>query len=63
VWIEDLTMLEVRDLIKGGKTTALILTGGIEARASSTSFPSTTTTPTSSSSRKKSSASTRFAPK
>ncbi len=30
MWIEDLTMLEVRDLIKGGKTTALILTGGIE---------------------------------
>lgn len=30
VWIEDLTMLEVRDLIKGGKTAALILTGGIE---------------------------------
>ena len=30
VWIEDLTMLEVRDLIKGGKTTALVLTGGIE---------------------------------
>ena len=30
VWIEDLTMLEVRDLIKAGKTTALILTGGIE---------------------------------
>jgi len=30
VWSEDLTMLEVRDLIKGGKTTALILTGGIE---------------------------------
>jgi len=30
VWIEDLTMMEVRDLIKGGKTTALILTGGIE---------------------------------
>ena len=29
VWIEDLTTLEVRDLIKGGKTTALILTGGI----------------------------------
>jgi creatinine amidohydrolase len=29
-WIEDLTTLEVRDLIKGGKTTALILTGGIE---------------------------------
>ena len=30
VWIEDLTMLEVRDLIRGGKTTALVLTGGIE---------------------------------
>jgi len=30
VWIEDLTMLEVRDLIKAGKTTALILAGGIE---------------------------------
>lgn len=30
VWIEDLTMLEVRDLIQAGKTTALILTGGIE---------------------------------
>ena len=30
VWIEDLTMLEVRDLIRGGKTTALILAGGIE---------------------------------
>jgi creatinine amidohydrolase/Fe(II)-dependent formamide hydrolase-like protein len=30
VWIEDLTMLEVRDLIKDGKTTALVLTGGIE---------------------------------
>jgi creatinine amidohydrolase len=30
IWIEDLTMMEVRDLIKGGKTTALILTGGIE---------------------------------
>ena len=30
VWIEDLTMLEVRDLIKSGKTTALIFTGGIE---------------------------------
>jgi creatinine amidohydrolase len=29
-WIEDLTMMEVRDLIKAGKTTALILTGGIE---------------------------------
>ena len=30
LWIEDLTMLEVRDLIKTGSTTALILTGGIE---------------------------------
>lgn len=30
VWIENLTMLEVRDLIKSGKTTALIFTGGIE---------------------------------
>ena len=30
VWIEDLTMMEVRDLIKAGKTTALVLTGGIE---------------------------------
>lgn len=30
VWIEDLTMMEVRDLLKDGKTSALILTGGIE---------------------------------
>jgi creatinine amidohydrolase/Fe(II)-dependent formamide hydrolase-like protein len=30
VWIEELTMLEVRDLLKAGKTTGLILTGGIE---------------------------------
>ncbi len=30
VWIEELTMLEVRDALAGGKTTALILTGGIE---------------------------------
>ncbi len=30
VWIENLTMLEVRDLIKAGSTTALVLTGGIE---------------------------------
>jgi creatinine amidohydrolase len=30
LWIEDLTVLEVRDLINAGKTTALILTGGIE---------------------------------
>ena len=30
VWIEELTMLEVRDALADGKTTALILTGGIE---------------------------------
>ena len=30
VWIEQLTMLEVRDLLRSGATTALILTGGIE---------------------------------
>ncbi len=30
VWIEELTMLEVRDLLSSGTTTALILTGGIE---------------------------------
>ena len=30
VWIEELTMPEVRDLLAGGATTALILTGGIE---------------------------------
>ena len=30
VWIEDLTMVEVRDYITEGKTNALILTGGIE---------------------------------
>ena len=30
VWISELTALEVRDLIKGGKTTALILGGGME---------------------------------
>ena len=30
VWIEELTMLEVRDALEEGKTTALILTGGIE---------------------------------
>jgi creatinine amidohydrolase len=30
VWIENLTMLEVRDLIRSGKTTALVFTGGIE---------------------------------
>jgi creatinine amidohydrolase len=31
VWIEELTWMEVRDAIKDGKTTALILTGGIES--------------------------------
>jgi creatinine amidohydrolase len=30
VWIEELTMLEVRDLLEDGWRTALILTGGIE---------------------------------
>ena len=30
VWIEELTMLEVRDLLASGTTTALVLTGGIE---------------------------------
>ena len=30
VWIEELTMLEVRDALGDGTTTALILTGGIE---------------------------------
>ena len=30
VWIEELTMLEVRDALLDGTTTALILTGGIE---------------------------------
>ena len=30
VWIEELTMLEVRDLLAEGTNTALVLTGGIE---------------------------------
>jgi creatinine amidohydrolase/Fe(II)-dependent formamide hydrolase-like protein len=30
VWIEELTWMEVRDAIEGGKTTAIIATGGIE---------------------------------
>ena len=30
VWIEELTMLEVRDLLADGWRTALVLTGGIE---------------------------------
>jgi creatinine amidohydrolase/Fe(II)-dependent formamide hydrolase-like protein len=31
VWIEELTWMEVRDAVKGGKTTGLILTGGVES--------------------------------
>ena len=31
VWIEELTWMEVRDAIKSGKTTGLILTGGVES--------------------------------
>lgn len=31
VWTEELTWMEIRDAIKGGKTTALILTGGVES--------------------------------
>jgi creatinine amidohydrolase/Fe(II)-dependent formamide hydrolase-like protein len=31
VWMEELTWMEVRDAIAGGKTTALILTGGVES--------------------------------
>ena len=30
VWIEELTWMEVRDAIRGGKTTAIVPTGGIE---------------------------------
>jgi len=30
VWIEEMTWLEVHDALKAGKTTALVLTGGIE---------------------------------
>src|SRR5215831_12761531 len=30
VWIEDMTSLEVRDSIKAGKTTALVIVGGME---------------------------------
>jgi creatinine amidohydrolase len=31
VWMEQLTWMEVRDAIAGGKTTALVLTGGVES--------------------------------
>src|SRR5438552_12317808 len=30
VWIEDMTSVEVRDSIKSGKTTALVIVGGME---------------------------------
>ena len=30
VWIEDLTQPELRDLIKDGYTTVLVMTGGVE---------------------------------
>ena len=30
VWIEELTWMEVRDALRAGKTTALIVTGGVE---------------------------------
>src|SRR5579864_8232106 len=30
VWIEDMTSVEVRDSIKAGKTTALVIVGGME---------------------------------
>jgi creatinine amidohydrolase/Fe(II)-dependent formamide hydrolase-like protein len=30
VWIEELTWMEIRDAIRAGKTTALIVTGGVE---------------------------------
>ena len=31
VWMEELTWMEIRDAIRSGKTTALILTGGVES--------------------------------
>src|SRR5262245_27837708 len=30
VWLEELTWMDVRDVLKAGKTTAIIPTGGIE---------------------------------
>jgi creatinine amidohydrolase len=33
VWIEELTWLEVRDAIRGGKTIAIVPTGGIDRAA------------------------------
>jgi creatinine amidohydrolase len=37
VWIEELSVLDVRDAIRGGVTTALIMTGGIEENGPYTS--------------------------
>lgn len=31
LWLEELTWMEIRDAIRAGKTTALILTGGVES--------------------------------
>lgn len=31
LWIEELTWMEIRDAIRAGKTTALVLTGGVES--------------------------------
>src|SRR2546428_4106553 len=31
IWIEELTVLETRDAIRGGKTTGIIATGGVES--------------------------------
>src|SRR3954471_18594501 len=31
VWTEELTWMEIRDALKAGKTTGLILTGGVES--------------------------------
>jgi creatinine amidohydrolase/Fe(II)-dependent formamide hydrolase-like protein len=31
LWIEELTWMEIRDAVQGGKTTALVLTGGVES--------------------------------
>ena len=31
VWLEELTWMEIRDAVRAGNTTALILTGGVES--------------------------------
>jgi creatinine amidohydrolase/Fe(II)-dependent formamide hydrolase-like protein len=31
LWLEELTWMEIRDLVKAGNTTALIMTGGVES--------------------------------